>query len=42
MEARGYPMTDFDAQADLEAGESGSLAGPTAPDTDYHDQQIGR
>ena len=94
MEARGYPMTDFDAQADLvsvdhpgtvedyrfahavqqrsgseqastedlreallryrslfdellrpegpEAGETGSLAGPTAPDTDYHDQQIGR
>jgi hypothetical protein len=27
---------------DPEAGESGSLAGPTAPDTDYHDQQIGR
>ena len=27
---------------DPEAGESGTLAGPTAPDTDYHDQQIGR
>ena len=27
---------------DPEATESGSLAGPTAPDTDYHDQQIGR
>jgi len=25
-----------------EAGESGSLAGPAAPDTDYDDQQIGR
>jgi len=94
MEARGYPMTDFDAQADLvsvdhpgtvedyrfahavqqrsgaeqastedlreallryrslfdellrpegpETAESGSLADHTAPDTDYHDQQIGR
>jgi hypothetical protein len=27
---------------DPEAAESGSLAGPTALDTDYHDQQIGR
>jgi hypothetical protein len=109
MEARGYPMTDFDAQAELVSvdypdtvenyrlahavqqrsqnqqastedlreallryrslfnellrpegndaagvtadhalpansgnGESGSLAGPAAPDTDYDDQQIGR
>jgi hypothetical protein len=37
------PEVSATGQADgSEAGESGSLAGPAAPDTDYHDQQIGR
>ena len=37
------PEASAAGQADgLDAEESGSLAGPAAADTDYHDQQIGR
>jgi hypothetical protein len=41
-EARAAEASAAGRPEDLEARESGSLAGPTAPDTDYHDQQIGR
>jgi hypothetical protein len=37
----GVPEASATEQADG-LDESDSLAGPTAPDTDYHDQQIGR
>lgn len=41
-EARATEGSAVGQPDDPEAGESGSLAGPTAQDTDYHDQQIGR